>query len=598
VIFHIADNFTPAGGTLTGLQYQVTAAYLDYSRVGLSRVPKLPISVKYQTDPVDTTNVFYFNGTDSRKDTRVLDTLSENVPGYTDYTKAFSPKIVLDNVQDAALYELLGNTPIVDPDAQKSLRKYEGQQFKGSLVQYHYFTQVNESTNTIKIPKNLNGYAIYGVRSVHNVNGASYKIAIDFQNDKSIRDREVLDTGLNKENIIVYIDEAFTIPAKAILEIILEACVPSDTLGNTSVDTGISVLSRGENQDALRTSFIANFNTASKSVGGLYVGYLYPVTLNALTTTISIDLSSPGTVPAALVGATILGFLSCETKEKVQQPYMWYNSRPGDVSGYFAMTPIYSVTGLGTKSVVITIDPRKAVNSGTILIPMLIKLDTLPGLASTSVANTFYKYIPYQTVGDLPEELTLEIMNMSDNVFVTNLGTGASDIVQGEPYAVPAEHIAVNDDTVQNDNMFSNVDDMDFTNFRVPTGFVRLPGILSQYVGEDLVLTNPNNIGDKVGRPFYSTSSVDVIAQGENMSLGTPRKVFVPMIARVRSDVLYPVMRGELVLVIFSKVYKARLDNKTGFFEDNDVEYAPGYLEYAETAISIYRLTNKPIMRK
>jgi hypothetical protein len=201
-------------------------------------------------------------------------------------------------------------------------------------------------------------------------------------------------------------------------------------------------------------------------------------------------------------------------------------------------------------------------------------------------------------VNNLPSELTLEVVNMSEQVFVTNLGTGASDLIRGEPYAVPAEHIAVNDATVKNDNIFSNVDDLDFVNFRIDTGFVKLPGILSQYIGEDIVLTNPNNVGDQVGRPYYATCSVDVIAQAENMTKGTPRKVFVPMIARVRSDITYPVMRGELVLVIFNKVYKARLDNKTGFFEDEGEEYAPGYVEYAESAISIYRLVNKPLLRK
>jgi hypothetical protein len=70
------------------------------------------------------------------------------------------------------------------------------------------------------------------------------------------------------------------------------------------------------------------------------------------------------------------------------------------------------------------------------------------------------------------------------------------------------------------------------------------------------------------------------------------------MIARVRSDILKPVVRGELVLVIFSKVYKARTENKTGYFEDEGTEYLPGYFEYADTAISIYKLTNKPLARK
>jgi len=598
VIFHIANDFTPAGGTLTNVQYQVTAYYLDYSREGLSRVPKTPISVKYQADPTNINTTYYFNGIDARGDSRVLDTLTENVPGYTDYTTLYSAKVVLDNVQDQTLYEIIGHTASTDPDYQKSFRRYEGQQFRGSLVEYHYYMQTTESTNVIRIPKNLNGYAIYGVRSVHNVTGASYKISTDFAGDLALRDREVVDAALDKDNIVVYLDEAFTIPAKAIVDVTLEACVPGSVLGGTTIDTGITVSSTGENQDALRTSFTSNFSVASKSVSGMYVGVLYPVTLGStVTTSVTIDLNS--TTIAGLVNGTVLGIISCETKETARQPYLWYqaSSLPPQ-NQYFTMAPIASVTGLGTTAVTITMDPRKALNGGIILIPMLVKLATLPAIIGTSVATAFYKYIPYQTIGNLPGTLTLEVVNMSEQVFITNLGTGASSVVFGEPYEVPAEHIAVNDDSVNNDNVFSNIDDLDFSNFSVNTGFVRMPGILSQYIGEDIELSSPNNVGDKVGRPYYSSCSVDVIAQAENVTQGTPRKVFVPMIARVRSDITYPIMRGELVLLIFSKVYKARLENKTGFFEDNDAEYKPGYIEDAETAISVYRLVNKPLLRK
>jgi len=46
-----------------------------------------------------------------------------------------------------------------------------------------------------------------------------------------------------------------------------------------------------------------------------------------------------------------------------------------------------------------------------------------------------------------------------------------------------------------------------------------------------------------------------------------------------------------------SKVYKARPENRTGFYVDNDEEYKTGYFEEANTAICLYRLTNKPIVR-
>jgi photosystem II stability/assembly factor-like uncharacterized protein len=597
VIFHIAENYAPTGGTLDGVQYQITAYYLDYSREGLSRVPQIPISIQYQSDPVNTAETYFFNGVNSRENYRLLEYLSENVPGYMDYTRLYSAKNVLNNVQDQALYNILGYTSLSDSDAQSSLRKYKGQQFRGSLVEYHYFIKTTEATNVIRIPKNLNGYAIYGVRSVRNVTGASYKISIDFQGDLSMRDREVVDNALEKDELIVYLDVAFTIPAEAVVEVTLEACVLGGDLGGPTADTGITVGSKGLNQEALRTSYTTNYDVASRAVGGMYVGVLYPVTLNNLTTIFNVDLTN-SSVPA-LANGTVLGVISCETKETIYQPYFWYQSASLPIqNNYFTMVPIKEMSGLGTSTVSISIDPRKTVSAGTVLVPILVKLATLPNLGDTSAANVFYKFVPYQTVGNLPDELKLEIMNMSDFVFVTNLGTGASQIIQGEPYAIPAEHLAVNDSSVQSDNVFSNVDDIDMINFRIDTGFVKLPGILSQYVGEDLVLSNPNNIGDQLGRPYYADCSQTIIAQAENLSLGTPRKVFVPMIGRVRSDIQRPFMRGELVLVIFTKVYKARLENKTGYFEDSNTEYQPGYTEEANTAVSVYRLTNKPLVRK
>jgi len=277
--------------------------------------------------------------------------------------------------------------------------------------------------------------------------------------------------------------------------------------------------------------------------------------------------------------------------------YAWYKSNdPG--KDYYAALPIASVTGLGTPAVTATLSPEKSINAGTVLVPIMVKLATLPSLGETSQAYAFYKFRPVQTVGSLPDEMVLEVVKGSDFVYVTNMGTGSSNIVKGVPYAIPAEQIGVNDDTVVNDNMFSNVDDMDFATYSVDTGFVKLPSIIANYVGEDITLSAPNNVGDRLGRSFYTACDTEVYAQAESMAISTPRKVFVPMLARVRSSVTSPVMRGELVLLVFSKVYKARVENVTGSFVDEDEEYSPGYTEEAKTAVCVYRLTNKPLIRK
>ena len=374
---------------------------------------------------------------------------------------------------------------------------------------------------------------------------------------------------------------------------ILEAVVTADAVAESMVDVGITTKSRGENQDALRTSFTSNFNIASRSVAGMYTGVLYQIT-EGLGTSVSIDLSIRAQ-GSGLLNGTVLGIASCDVRDNPLQQYAWYKSNETD---YFTMVPIASVGGLGSSSIVINFDERKTITSGTLIVPLLIKQANLATLDDASVSSVFYKYVPYQSVANLPDEMTIEILKNSDFVYMTNLGTGSSDLIAGEPYAIPAEHIPVNSKEVFNDNFFSNVDDMDFSNFRIDTGFVKLPAIVSQYVGEDLTLSMPNNIGDKLGRPFYQECSANIISHCEDLTISTPRKVFIPFLARVRSKMIYPFLRGELVMVIFSKTYRARSENKTGYYDDDGTEYKPGYVENADTSISLYRLVNKPIVRK
>jgi hypothetical protein len=218
-------------------------------------------------------------------------------------------------------------------------------------------------------------------------------------------------------------------------------------------------------------------------------------------------------------------------------------------------------------------------------------------MTQTATANVLYRYRPYQTLNSLPDTLDVEIMKCSEFLYISNLGTGATSDIKGEPYESPIEHIPVNDPNFLNENMFTNVDDLDFNNFSVDSGFVKLPALIGRTVGSFITLSQPNNVGDKLGRAYYAGCSEDFRIQAEHMSVANPRKVFIPMLARIRSDVTTPFVRGELVLLIFSKVYKARTENQVGFFEDEDTEYQPGYVENAETSVGIYRLLNKPVVR-
>jgi hypothetical protein len=228
---------------------------------------------------------------------------------------------------------------------------------------------------------------------------------------------------------------------------------------------------------------------------------------------------------------------------------------------------------------------------------MLVKQTAFASANDSSKAYVFYKYLPYQTVENLPSTLTLEILTSSDFVYVSNLGTGGSNKIKKDPYENPIEHIPVNDVNFISDNIFSNIDDLDFTNFSVDTGLVKLPAYVSRKIGEDIVLSSPNNIGDRLGRTFYRACNQNFKFQSDGLVHAVPRKVFLPMIGRIRSDVTKPFVRGEIVLVIFSKAFTARSDNATGFFQDDNIEYSPGYFEEAPTSIAVYRMQNFPTVR-
>jgi len=608
VKFNLADNFTPEGGTLEGIEYQFTSTYIDYSATGLSRVPQKPISIRYLPDPTNISSSMYFNGINSRQPEETYETFTEVISGYPDYVNIKSASVIPNNVDDRALYESTATSDVDSLDLQRSLRQYRGQQFVGSLVEYHYFLRTETATTTLRIPKNLNGYSVFGARYVKSVTGTEYKISSNFAANQSMRDRETVDNSVITDNVLVYLDEAFIIPADTIVEVVLEVTIPDDVFSGTPVLQNppgtpiltsdlidITVQNRGENQEALRTPFTANYNVASKGIGGQYTAMLYPIVFTNTQNQFQIDLTNSN-VPG-LDNGTILGLSSYQTKESDTQMYLWFQSVDPEAN-YFTTLPVASVDGLGSSIITINMAPDRSVTAGNVLVPILVKLNTLPDLADASRAHTFYQFIPYQTVNNLPNELKVEIVSVPDFVYVSNLGTGASSLVNGEPYEIPIEHIAVNDSSVINDNMFSNVDDLDFASFSIDTGFVKLPAIIANSVGDDLILSSPNNIGDRLGRTFYSEVSDQVFFQAEGLTISTPRKVFVPMLARVRTAVTSPVLRGELVLLVFSKVYKARIENKTGFFDDPDVEYAPGYVEFADTAVSVYRLNNKPLVRK
>lgn len=586
------------------IQYKITATYMDYGKIGLKRVPSKPISIRYNEDSNSTDGVYYFKGTNSRNNLIKSEPIEERVLGYKDYTETYSALSILDSYDDVALYGYAGTEAKTTSDYQKSIRKFENQQKRGTLVKYHYFYNQDVSTNVIRVPKNINGYFVFGVSSIKNINGSEYKISTDFSSGNVIRDRELNDNGTyNKDNLIIYLDEAFKIPANSVIEVVLDVTVDptvfgyigTGNFGDINNDLNVTVLNKGENEQAQRTPFVSNYNSSSKGVEGLYTSILYPITVNDGDTisSVTVNLAEDSLVEGIRNGA-VLGLGTFSTSENKEQWYIWNKAQSEQ---FYKVLPVSSIEGLGTSSVKINLDIRNYALSGNVLVPILVKLDTLPRVGEGSTLDVYYNYVAYQPVRGLPKELKVDIVKSSDHVYISNLGTGANPRIKGLPYEIPVEHISVNDDEVKSDNMFSNVDDLEFSNFSVDTGFVKMPAIISRKFGGDVTLSNPNNIGDRLGRPFYAKSSEELLFQCESLSVSSPRKVFVPMLARVQNDMVSPFVRGEIVLLIFSKVYKARPDNLTGYYEELETYTTEDLGEVPETAISIYKLNNRPLVR-
>lgn len=539
------------GSDFPGLRYIITAGYLDFSSRGLSRVPDSPIAVR-NFDTANPGNTVYYRAIDKFSRSKILGTFDSGIDGVKNFVTMYSANDLEEN--------------------QTSM---------GSLIEYHYFKLVETDTSEISIPKEIDKFLVYGVRSVVNANGSMHKM--DY-----VRDRSFVNFTADKSNLTIIIDDAFRVPSGTIVEIVLEVVsVPTTTTLNKP-DTerlGITSSDVGETLDAFRNAFVANFDSSAKGVDGFYRSVLIPV--DSISTPSSITLVGPDS-------SLIMGIASITALDGSKIPYCWY-SPSDEVSDmdnninsifYFKTVPIEESSGFGTNSVTISISPSLTPNA-VLYVPVLIKEIQFSNRSSTSAAEVFYKFRPYQTVENLPTSLKLEVVNVSEYVYISNLGTGGGE--PGFPYRNPLDHLPVNSSSFFTENLFFNLDPLRFSNFEVGSGFLKMPVIVGRHLGEEITLSNPKS--DKLGRSFYSEMSEDSRYVCESLRTlssiesGSPRKVFIPMIGKVKSSITTPFVRGEFILIVFSRSLEEDTNNETGIFEGS------------ETAIGVYRLFNKPLLR-
>jgi photosystem II stability/assembly factor-like uncharacterized protein len=271
---------------------------------------------------------------------------------------------------------------------------------------------------------------------------------------------------------------------------------------------------------------------------------------------------SNGIATLSSSGNVIIG---CSTTDMtaISQTFCW-------VTGYTSSIIPVNVTGLGTDTLTIS----TGLSTGfAITMQLLIKENSLayPSL----IIN--YNYAPSQCQ-TLPASLTVKPVLVPPSMFVSNLGpTGGS---AGEPYTTPLEQIPINGTMTETD--FCNKIYLQFANMLVSSGFAQMPTIIpGNFEGEALTFSGP--LADSAARAFYTQCSQDIVFEAEGLQTAVPRKVYIPLIVKVKTanSIFIP---GEYLMIVLSRAIQIP-ENKTGIFSNGNC------------AVSVYRIVNRPLQK-
>jgi hypothetical protein len=409
------------------------------------------------------------------------------------------------------------------------------QQHRASSVEVHFFQKVAVTGNTYPVQSNIGPvgssvtYSLYTIKKINNITaGFSHKI---------------LDINVTGSPIIVTAEAGYEFVTGTIIEIVAMALATS---GNTNIRNGATV----------------NFNPSLKKIYNFAESVTQSIT----------PVSNPFSITVS--NGLILGCSTTETSASLNQPVCFVGTHTHQIS----------VTGFGTNT--ITINDPSWVLGNTITIQLLVNQNVLPFPDDASVPPDglliSYNYVPPQCQMNLPATLTVSPAVVPSVMYISNLGSGGG--ITGEPYLTPLQHIPIGDPTiVAGDNIFSNIDFMQFSNFSIDSGFAQVPVSIPGSFADSIVLSSATL--DAAVRSFYSIAFKEFIFSGEGLQFSTPRKVFLPIIARVNDPTNKIYMHGEYVLVIFSRGIITETENRTGYFSNGNC------------SISIYRLPNRPISR-
>ena len=416
------------------------------------------------------------------------------------------------------------------------------QRSRASSVELHLFYTVGATGMTFQVPQQeievVSGdskWKIYTVSKVNNItSGFSYKI----QNVQFI-------TG----GITIEAVSGYTFVQGAVIEVVAHA-----------------IALDGTRWPGIRNGASLNFTERTRAVSNFVESRWIVTAISSPTMEVNISLGD----------AVLFGVSTAETTTGLTQPVCWYGTSLSN-----ANLQEISVSGWGTSSVVLNFSSLLA-GERSVWVQLLVKSTALTydGTNPDDSLLIAYNYIPKQTVPSLPSSLTVDVVTTAP-VIVSTLGVAGGSA--GTPYGNPIEHIPLNGTVttgVPEDTYIGNYDPLRFSNYSVDSGYARLPAVIPAGVGQQQ-LTLSSASSDSAGRTFYQTCSLSTQYSAEGLLQTTIRKIYAPILARVRacSDGRFQV--GEYVLVVFSKSTASNRENTVG----------------SSDAIGVYRLPNKPICK-
>jgi len=464
---------------------------------------------------------YNYYGIDRDVESKVVRRLNGGIPGYTNYVEATATGFGGNVQQNASMFRL------------------------------HIYQEILANTTEIRIPKNNEGYFVYAVREIRNlVDGGVYKVS-------SVVDRAGSDTSV----LVVNLANTYTIAEGSYIEIIAEiTTLETEASGITTQSIGQSTDDRGESIDAYRSPYLSVFDSAIK---GVYKSYKCVLLVKSASGSTSVTFPNE-----KVVGLATMNYLDGNSK-----PTVWlatntpYTTVPVDSVEYDSEGYITSITGT-------------AFADGLIIVAVIQEITEFQNAAGNASAIVTYKSRAPQTLGPLPSTLSVEMIDGPSSFVISSQGTGGG--IRSSMYKNPLEQIPVADN-LSNPSYFFNLYGLELNTFLEEEGYLTMPFRVSRRPSGVLTLSEPSV--DRLGRSYYGSASKTMVFKTEGMMLGNPRKLMIPFLVRVRSQITSPALYGEVLMAVVTSYENTSLDNELIAGPDGNA------------IIALYKVPGMPLIR-